>query len=1209
MRVKLIVLLISIISYSAGISQGNWKNIETKNIALEANELIQYVSDYETFELDTDKFIKDVSNAPQEFSGAKGLETTLPMPDGSLQTIYIHKSKIMEDGLAAKYPSIQNFVFSSADNKVKGRIAFSKIGFTASVSTPDGKIYIDRFADNNNQYYASYYTKNYGKELPNLPSCGVSSKENDQFLENFNFENSPVPSKNLLTPEGAVSLRTYRIAIATTGEFSQQKGGDADEILMLINESVTKLNEIFEQEVSVRFLLIEDNDQIIHLNPNTDPYLNANMGAQLIGQNTAAIGNIIPFNNWDIGHVYTSGCSDVGGIASLQSVCGPNKGNGVTCHYSNNIDIITTRVAAHEIGHQFGATHSFNHCDGENESTGSGYEPGSGHTIMSYAGGCGQALNVASAPFIYYHGINIEQMISFSQEGNGNTCANIISTGNTYPQVSHDYGDEVFYIPLETPFQLTGTVVDAEDTDITYSWEEFDLGPLTTPGEPILDAPQFVSEVPNSTPRRILPELQKVLTGNYDKLEVIPFYEKDMTWRLTVRDNNAEAGGADWVETRFIATPTAGPFEVVYPNTPESLVAGSLDTIKWDVANTDGELVDCQHVNIRLSDDGGLTYPYTLALSTPNDGEHAAYIPAVEGNFVRVWIEGADNIFFDVSNSNSNIQDAVESTFTATALPSYQVICLPEEATITINTDQFLGFEEAITMDVTSGLPAGATFTFTNNPVQPGQSTELIIDASSVDNSSVYDVVITASTESREIEITSQLNLISGDFSDLAVLSPAPGESGVNILPTFTWVEDTDADSYTIEISNNPDFSTGSILVVEDGLTEESFLLEQPLDRNTVYFWRVTGINRCGDSFTTAISTFAAESLTCKDYVENETPINLPSSGTPTTILESVLVANGQVSDVNVTLFKGTHSNFKDLRVSLVAPSGKSVSLFDKRCAGSTSFNAAFDSESPTEIQCPMQNTAKYKPEGDLSDFVGEELLGTWQLVIEDLVSSNGGKVDDYILNICSNVNLGVAPLLDKNNALKIAPGNAELINQGRLLVIDGDNDDDELTYTIVQVPEFGNLRLFGETMIVGQTFTQQDLNNNGISYEHTSTNTDPQDDNFLFVVDDSEGGWIDLTSFDIEISLLNDVEVEDFAYDVEIYPNPTNGQFLVDVAGSNSKVLNVEIIDVLGQVILKETRNGGNQMAFDLRNQASGTYFVKIEIEGSSKIYKLNVQ
>ncbi len=1191
---------------------GAWKSIEKQNIVVGPSEVVEYIEEYTSFQLDRSFFSSHLENAPLEFSGKKGLKTSIPMPDGHLQTVFVYRSKIMEDGLAEKYPDIKNYKFASEDKSISGRFAISQIGFTASVSSPEGKIYIDRYSDESKDFYVSYLTKNYIKEAGKSLACGVSSEDNDAFLEAFNFENSPIPSGNLKAPEGEVTLRTYRIAIATTGEFSQQKGGNADDILALLNESVTKLNEIFESEVSIRFLLIEDNDKIIHLNPNTDPYSNANQGAMLIGQNTTAIGNIIPFNDWDIGHVYTSGCSDVGGIAALQSVCGPNKGNGVTCHYSNNIDIITTRVAAHEIGHQFGATHSFNHCDGENESSGSGYEPGSGQTIMSYAGGCftddGTSLNVASGPFIYFHGINIEQMITFSQEGNGNTCADYISTGNTYPQVSLDYPESVYYIPLETPFQLTGSVVDAEDSNITYSWEEFDLGPLSLLGQPILDAPQFVSEVPNETPRRILPELPKILTGIYDNLEVMPFFEKDMTWRLTVRDNNGEAGGADWAETRFIATETAGPFEVLYPNTPIQFTAGTQDTIKWDVANTDGDLVNCKYVNILLSEDGGLTYPHSLAINTPNDGSEVVFIPNAVSNTVRVWIEAADNIFLDISNANSTILEAAEATFTATAIPSYQEICLPDMASIQINTDQFLGFDEEISLEVISGLPEGASYSFSPSTVQPGESSELTIDASNVVSSSAYDIVVRATTESREIDIVSTIELVSGDFSDLAILSPESGESGVEILKTFTWVEDTDADSYTFELSNNPDFTTGSILVKETGLTEESYTLEQPIDRNAVYFWKVTGINRCGDSFTTPVAAFAAEALTCKDYAENEIPVNLPSSGTPTTILESVLVANGQVSDVNVTLLKGTHSNFKDLRVSLKSPQGTTVSLFDKRCAGATSFNVAFDSDSPADIQCPMLNSAKYKPEGDLSIFNGEDLIGTWELIIEDLVSGNGGKVDEYILNICSNVALGEAPILDRNNQLNIAPGEAELINDGRLRVLDGDNDNDELTYTLVEVPQYGELRLSGVTLTVGQTFTQEDLNNNYISYKHTDSSTDPQDDAFVFVVDDSEGGWINLTTFTIDINLVNSVENE-FAYDVNIYPNPSNGQFIIDVLDSKSSAVTIEIVDVLGQVITRERRTSGNKMSFDLTNQPKGTYFVKLEIENSYKIYKINVQ
>ena len=290
----------------------------------------------------------------------------------------------------------------------------------------------------------------------------------------FDFDNLDA-KPNLIktrTPEGAVTLRTYRTAIACTGEWGFAKGNSVASALSAINESLTKINEIFELEVGIRFLLVANNDKLIHLNSATDPYINSTTGAQLIGENTAVLNSAIGFSAYDIGHVYTVACNDVGGIASLQSVCGASKGNGVTCHYSSNIDLISLRVACHEIGHQFGARHTFNHCDGENESTSTGYEPGSGHTIMSYAGGCGAALNVANEPYPYYHGINIEEMTYFSQEGNGNSCAGYIETGNTNPVVELDYVND-FNIPISTPFRLTGKATDAENDVLLYSFDRY----------------------------------------------------------------------------------------------------------------------------------------------------------------------------------------------------------------------------------------------------------------------------------------------------------------------------------------------------------------------------------------------------------------------------------------------------------------------------------------------------------------------------------------------------------------------------------------------------------------------------------------------------------------------------------------------------------------------------------------------------------------
>ncbi len=1192
-------------------AQNFWSQSSPEKSNQTPDEIIPYISEYSLFQLDYENIQKALKKSPEEFSKKTGKYVKFPMPNGDIEGFYVYHSPIMEPGLQAKYPNMRNYKVIGKDNpKLQGRIGVSISGFHASINTPEGRFYIDRYSSDSDSEYAVYYTKNYTKDQSSLPACGVSGTESEKYLEEFDLENIEAESGQIRTrtPEGDVTLRTYRCAIACTGEWGTVKGGTVESALAAVNQSVSKINEIFEYEVAIRMILVEDNDKLMHLNGATDPYQNPTQGAELIGQNTAAVSQIIGFGSFDIGHVYTVGCSDVGGIASLSSVCGAGKGNGVTCHYSSNIDLISVRVACHEMGHQFSAPHTFNHCDGENESTSSGYEPGSGHTIMSYAGGCGSALNVADAPYPYFHGHSVMRMVNFSQEGNGDQCASYIETSNTHPVITLPYTDG-FYVPISTPLLLEASAEDAENDALTYSWEQFDLGPLTTPGEPVLEAPQFVSEVPNETPERFLPALTKILQNQYDKTEVLPFYDREFNFRLTVRDNNDEAGGSDWEEVQFFSTTTAGPFLVMYPNSTEDFVAGQKYNIEWDVANTDQGLVNSKFVTILLSVDGGLTYPKVLKSFTENDGIEEVVIPNSVTSFARVMVRSADNIFLDISNTNFKISEATEAGYSAVANPGYQQVCLPNDAIVEISTEQYLGYNESIEFEVLEGLPEGAVASFTSNNIQPGEITELVINGDNVVESGVYEILVRGIAGTDTVLFNTKVDMTSSDYSDLAVVYPAKGESSIPASPAFEWALDNDAETYIFELSDDPSFSgNGDTNVYEDDLTSNSFTPDEPLFKNKVYFWRVTGVNRCGVGFTTELSTFATEALSCREYAENAVPVNLPSSGTPTTELNSVVVTGGQVSDINVRRLKGTHNNFKELTATLVSPSGTEVVLFDKRCAGATSFNGGFDSESPIDIQCPITNGTMFNPEGDLTVFNGEDLIGTWILKIDDSASGNGGKVNEYVLDICSNASLS-APYLVTNTGLKTGPNQIRLINQGRLLVGDDDSDPDELTYTVVEAPEYGDMLLFTEVLEVGSTFTQADLNGNDIFYQ-SGADGGPVVDKFVFVVDDGEGGWVDLTTFEIELDIANGVgETENFAYDVAIFPNPSKDIVNVQINNLDVPAFSLQVTDVLGQVIAQETYKSTNSIAMDMQSYPKGNYFFRVIVNESSKVYKVSIQ
>ncbi|MBK7342404.1 MAG: hypothetical protein IPJ06_04380 [Saprospiraceae bacterium] len=297
------------------------------------------------------------------------------------------------------------------------------------------------------------------------------------------------------------------------------------------------------------------------------------------------------------------------GLAQLAAVCTNSKARGVSGLFTPKFDGFYIGVIAHEVGHQFAASHSFNKCI--NENAGTGWEPGSGSTIMSYAGSCGQnAMQNNSDP--YYHGGSLGQMKNFVRIGSGAQCGTSIPTDNQEPTVSTTYTNG-FYIPISTPFILEAAGTDPDPDDLTYCWEGIDTGPITDAGSPILTSPLFRSFKPVAESYRVFPKMYKVAQDLYDKFELLPTYSREMTFRVSLRDNNAEAGSLDQVDVAFHATEEAGPFTVTSFSSIDTVRQGDYVPVTWDVANTDQYPVYCKSVSIFLSTDGGLTFPIQLA--------------------------------------------------------------------------------------------------------------------------------------------------------------------------------------------------------------------------------------------------------------------------------------------------------------------------------------------------------------------------------------------------------------------------------------------------------------------------------------------------------------------------------------------------------------------------------------------------------------------
>ncbi len=565
----------------------------------------------------------------------------IPFPNGKFVSLEIKNNTSMAEGLKKKFPNIKTFNIENKALNIKGKADITHKGFHVMIFTPQGTVFIDPYAQSSNKTHISYWKKDFD---PNGKSFSC------QFDEQDIIDNSLEKSLN---ETNGTKLRTYRLAVSATTEYVAYHGGTKADGLAAVVTPMNRINGVYEKDFSITMTLIANNDLIIYdgSDPFTDPY-SANL---LINQNNNSLQNVIGINNYDIGHVVGTGGS---GLAGFGVVCNNNtKGRGTTGISDPIGDPFDIDYVSHEMGHQFGGSHTFNGNDGAcagNISMGHNYEPGSATTIMGYAGICGSS-NIQNKSDDYFHTHSLTQIINFSTISIGNNCAVKTSTNNNIP-VLNSYTNTGFTIPKSTPFELEANGSDADGDVITYCWEEYDFGPQGDPNFPVDNAALFRSFSPKESGIRVFPQISDILNQTQTKGEILPDYQRDMEFRITLRDGN---GGTNYDDLKIFVDGLAGPFEVTSQNTNNiSWTEGNQETISWTVANTNTGDINCTGVDIFLSLDGGLTFPIMLKQNAPNNGNATILVPAQASDNARIKVKANSNIFFNINEKDFKINSA-----------------------------------------------------------------------------------------------------------------------------------------------------------------------------------------------------------------------------------------------------------------------------------------------------------------------------------------------------------------------------------------------------------------------------------------------------------------------------------------------------------------------------------------------------------------------
>lgn len=632
MKYSPLALLVAGLMTSNGLAAREWNTVAARATAADGYEV--RANQYRIVTVSTD-YLAELKAGKRQL--------TLPLPDGQEVTFSLQPYDLLPADLAAKYPGIRTFKGHDEANPVEtGRVDLGPQGFHAMFSHQGKMVFVDPLR--NGEGYAVYYQQDAHSRLEEEADKvigGEAKKLARQVLVDGN------------------ERKRYVIAISAAGEYTQYHGGTVEAGLGAITTLLNRVNEVYQRDVAAEFQLASGNDTIIFTDAATDPFFNGDdpSGSGLndvdVNMQVQAVAQTLGLGAFDIGHVVNTGG---GGLAGLGVLCTGEKSAGMTGSPNPVGDAFFIDYVAHEIGHQFGAEHTFNgttgSCGGGNREPSQAWEPGSGSSIMAYAGICGEE-NLQANSLPYFHSKSIEQMRAHM--ATVPSCGTSQTLVNNAPQVA---AGSDYVIPANTPFVLKGAGTDLDNDALSYTWEQIDLGTESFSVASMVDdgsRPLFPFVAPTSVPERILPSLPSLLTNTLAKGEAWPTTNRDLNFRLTARDGK---GGVSSDDMKVQVVDTGKAFALTSPLvTP--LAAGQTQTIGWEVAGTNVAPINCSKVDLYMTRDEGVNWTL-LAGGQSNSGSASVAIPAGKDGTARLKVACSNNLFFAISPLKLSVTQRVE---------------------------------------------------------------------------------------------------------------------------------------------------------------------------------------------------------------------------------------------------------------------------------------------------------------------------------------------------------------------------------------------------------------------------------------------------------------------------------------------------------------------------------------------------------------------
>lgn len=887
------------------------------------------------------------------------VELLLPTPEGTFERFLIVESPVMEPELQESYPEIRTYLGQGlTDPTAVVRIHDVPEGFGAMIRSSRGTWFIDRLSRDDDHVYGVYWLREAGMTLKNF--C-----DTDQTGAQPLGDLPGVGSIDETTARSGRITRRFRVAIGLTGEFTQAFGGGTVQGgLSALVQTFNRVVSIYEQEFSVRMVLIGTNDRVIFTNPATDPYPDHEFTGDLLNINTAILGTNLGLSSFDLGHVMSFQANS--GVAQLNALCSPTiKGAGVSFVNTAPGAAATVIIPAHEMGHQFGATHTFNGLEGgcgPNRAAATAFEPGSGSTIMSYVSICGadNLENNVTDNHLYFHSASFDQI----NKALATFACGVITTTNNRPPVP--VASSRFVVPVNNAnpvsWYLSTSATDPDGDVVSYTWEQRNLG-----GQNNVDTDDGVGPIirgfaPQAGKIRFYPQLSTILGGARAVGEPILTAERflsPMRFRTTVRDNRAGNGAVNTVDNEIATVLWENPQIPGFTGfnldpVAASVNAGSNVNLTWNESfTTFFPALGAERLRIRLSADGGQTWPYVLANNVDNASEsQQVQMPQIATPTARIRIEPTANIWFDVSNS-------------------FRIV----------TTSGLYAFAGQWTLNDTSGNGNA------NGRIDPGESSiSLVLGIAKRQNPTGTNVtgVLTSTTPTVTI------------VDDAGTYPNAPGPAGGNPQPVFNT-----NDPYIINVSPSHPCGAPINLQLTINSDQGQSVLNITITTGDIEF----------DTIPQGPFTYT--------YTGAPVPIRDPLNGAERpadvllTVPDSIRIAQTQfrfngtrcTNQLGATTVGLEHSSIGHLRAELRSPLGETAVMFNQpgglanrgnnMC--NTLIRDSFNDPNistgtydfingaiPAMVVAAAPYSNSYTPDEDFGVFVGDNAQGNWRLRVVD---------------------------------------------------------------------------------------------------------------------------------------------------------------------------------------------------------------------------------